>query len=301
MARSGLLTRLKNGSRPARERLMSLRWDLRHTDHEFEVLAIFKNEARILDEWIRHYLHQGAECINLINNNSDDDFILVLEPWIQQGYVRLWHDDRKFSQSTAYADALSMLRRTTKWLLVCDLDEFAYARRDFASIRDYLRTLSSRVSCVQIPWKVYGSSGHVSQPADGVIGNFKTRYRYSTVDDPSRGIYGGHVHCKYIARLSRVRSLCIHRPFLFHGETCLPNGAIVPPSACQSASEELLAEMVLHMNHYQLQSEEHFLRKIKRGSAASLEDEQRRTMEAFRSHDHNDLMDDELAQLSSKE
>jgi len=117
MPKTGLLTHLKNVTRPVRERLMTWVWDLRHTDHTFEVLAIFKNEARILDEWIRHYKWQGAECINLINNNSEDDFMQVLEPWIQQGYVNLWHDSRRFSQSAAYTDLLPILRRRTKWLL----------------------------------------------------------------------------------------------------------------------------------------------------------------------------------------
>lgn len=192
-----------------------------------------------------------------------------------------------------------MLRGRSKWLLVCDLDEFVYARKGFTSIRAYLRSLSSRVSCVQIPGKVYGSSGHKYQPSDGVIRGFKYRCGYSTANDPSRRINDGLVECKYIARLSRVRSLCIHRPLLFHGDVCLPNGDIVHGSGCQPISESLLAEMCLHLNHYKLQSEEHFLGKIRRGSACSLDDEQRRTMEAFRSQDHNDLIDDELAQLNS--
>ena len=40
----------------------------------FSMLALFKNEGDILWEWSRHYLHQGATQIILINNNSSDDW-----------------------------------------------------------------------------------------------------------------------------------------------------------------------------------------------------------------------------------
>lgn len=37
-------------------------------------LAIFKNEAMNLKEWLDHHLWQGVEHFYLINNGSEDDY-----------------------------------------------------------------------------------------------------------------------------------------------------------------------------------------------------------------------------------
>ena len=39
------------------------------------ILAIFKNEAMNLKEWIEHYILNGVEHFYLINNGSTDNFL----------------------------------------------------------------------------------------------------------------------------------------------------------------------------------------------------------------------------------
>jgi hypothetical protein len=46
--------------------------------YHLSVAAIFKNESKILKEWIEHYFLHGVEHIYLINDHSTDDFLAVL-------------------------------------------------------------------------------------------------------------------------------------------------------------------------------------------------------------------------------
>ena len=38
------------------------------------VLAIFKNESHIINEWITHHLNQGVEHFYMIDNGSNDNY-----------------------------------------------------------------------------------------------------------------------------------------------------------------------------------------------------------------------------------
>jgi hypothetical protein len=53
------------------------------------VLAIMKNEALNLDEWVEHYLWMGAGPIWLIDNGSTDDSVTKARSWEARGKVRL--------------------------------------------------------------------------------------------------------------------------------------------------------------------------------------------------------------------
>ena len=70
------------------------------------------------------------------------------------------------------------IKNISEWFLVCDLDEFVYARKMFKTIPEYLKSLHETVGNVLIPWKNYGSSGHIQHPKDGVVKNFTKRQHY---------------------------------------------------------------------------------------------------------------------------
>lgn len=38
------------------------------------ILAMFKNEAHIIKEWLNHYISEGVTFFYLINDNSNDNF-----------------------------------------------------------------------------------------------------------------------------------------------------------------------------------------------------------------------------------
>ncbi|MEI6829417.1 MAG: glycosyltransferase family 2 protein [Synechococcaceae cyanobacterium ELA445] len=271
----------------------------RHKPHELAVLAIFKNEAHVLREWVNHYAAEGATTIHLVNNNSTDDYQSALQPHTSNNLVVVHQDSRLHSQKLIYNEQLQRLRSQCNWLLVCDLDEFIYARCAHQRIIDYLRTLAPWVSSVQIPWKMFGSSGHLLQPAAGVRAGFTKR---ADADQPHPCMpEAGLIQAKIVARCSRIRSLDVHRCNLLWGLRILPNGKPARRGDFQPIGESQLNKSTLHLNHYAIQSESLFRSvKMLRGDVNSPGYTRARDMSYFQRYDTNERTDRELALKSSQ-
>ena len=75
------------------------------------VLAAFKNEAPYLKEWIEFHLMVGFEKFFLYQNNSTDDYMSVLRPYIDSGVVDLTEWPLPVpSQAAAYWDYITRYR-----------------------------------------------------------------------------------------------------------------------------------------------------------------------------------------------
>ena len=262
--------------------------------HKLSVLALFKNEGHALGEWVEHYAREGASSIHLVNNNSDDDYLTPLSPWREKGLVHLHEDSRLHAQRQIYNDYLQGLRSECEWLLVCDLDEFIYARRPHHSIVDYLEQIHWSTSCIHLPWKMFGSSGLKEQP-ESITHGFTRRANadHSHVCMPSPGL----IPAKIIARASRIRSLDVHTCNLTWGRRLLPNGDPAEKTSFQATSEHLLSEHPLHLNHYAIQSESLFRSiKMTRGDVGSKSYSNIRDMAYFSKYDTNSVSDQELAE-----
>ena len=274
--------------------LASMRW---RKPHQLAVLALFKNEAHVLAEWVEHYAAEGATAIHLVNNNSTDDYLTPLAPFLASGLVTLHHDSRLHAQRTIYNEHLQRLRPLCHWLLVCDLDEFVYGRGSHGRCVDVLRQLSPLVSSVQIPWKMFGSSGHVEQPPEGVRASFIHRANADNRQQPHPCMPDPcTIAGKTIARSSRIRSLDVHSCNLLWGQRILPDGSPARHGSFQPIGEVLLHRSALHLNHYAIQSEQLFRTvKMSRGDVNSADYSGVRDLAYFRRYDVNELQDGELA------
>lgn len=270
--------------------------------HMLSLLSLFKNESHILAEWIDSHAAEGVDRIFLVNNNSDDDFQTAIASARNANLVTLLHDERVHAQATILNEVFRshILPADCEWLIICDLDEFVYARNEFNTIKDYLRTLPEHISLVSLPWKMFGSSGFSHQPQDGVTRNFIWRDDYPDGDTELRpGMpCPGWINCKYIIRCKQVACLDIHNASLFGGDAILANGqACNSTDVYQPISNSLLANLNLHLNHYAIQSRDFFERvKMKRGSAASAgNDLAKQSWDYFERFDRNLTPDHELA------
>ena len=264
--------------------------------HALAVLALFKNEAHALEEWVQHYVQEGATALHLVNNNSTDHYQAVLEPHQRSGLVVLHHDRRLHAQRRIINDHLQRLRSQCDWLLVCDLDEFIYARRGQASTLAYLQSLPPWVSCVQVPWKMFGSAGHQQQPSAGLRCGFQQRASADAHHPCMPGDGDQRIAAKPIARSSRIRSLDVHSCNLLWGRRILPDGSPAARGSFQPISEALLERSQLHLNHYAVQSEALFRAiKMTRGDVNTADYATVRDMAYFRRYDRNEINDPELA------
>jgi hypothetical protein len=271
----------------------------------FGVLALFKNEAGNIAEWINHYLSQGASKIVLVNNGSDDDWSGQIGESNGADMVEVLHDNRKHAQVDIYRDALASNRFPNEtWLLVCDLDEFAYARFGYGNIHDYLSRASLKgVGAIMLPWKSFGSSGFNRQPR-GVRESFLYRAT-APFPEPHPGFSRG----KYLCRIGYTHDLCVHHPILRKGKYILSTGRDISRHSdlirlgYVPNSEKQQALSVLHLNHYPVQSRDYFFNiKAKRGDAYFKTPRlQTKDNSYFDKFNKNDVFDDELSRLTGKQ
>ena len=221
---------------------------------------------------MNHYLQEGVRHFYLIDNGSTDNYRPVLEPYITAGIVTLWIDGIRHAQVALYNKYMMPLMHQTTWLIVCDLDEFFYGQTTVAEDVIKLAGDVPNLGAVCVSWKMFGSSGHVTQPSSVVQSFTKRRRAYM----PACG--KGHGKC--IVRTQAVQSIGIHGSSLTQGYfTCYDTAHLGP----------------IQLNHYRIQSYNWFRDiKMTRGAADHAASENVRTAEYFQLCDKNELDDTEL-------
>lgn len=271
--------------------------------HYLSVGAIFKNESVALVEWVEHYLREGVEHFYLIDNGSTDDSIEKIKPYMDQGLVTLFSDSKKWAQVELYNTYFKNLESETKWMLICDLDEFVYSRRSSPTIAAFLKRQREKVGAIRIPWKVFGSSGLIEQP-ESIIQSFKKRANYkgelkNWSPDKKQTL------SKVIVKTSYVDNYQIHFCRLKPGARVISaRGKRLPYQEAedsrnfQPSNEKMLKKSFLHLNHYPIQSLDWFMEvKSRRGAADHQNHDAIRDQAYFEEFDQhaNELIDDELA------
>jgi hypothetical protein len=265
------------------------------------VAAIFKNESAAIKEWINHYKNEGVEHFYLIDNGSTDDYKKEVEDPLSQGIITLFSDDKKHAQVELYNLHFKRAFDESKWLIICDLDEFIYARRGFSTISEYLKTLSPSIGQIHIPWKMFGSSGFIKQP-DSILNSFTRRYLYTKENKAkNEELIKKFRFSKTIVRCDAVVSLHVHSSVIKekYREIRANNKRINffrlrNPVLFESA----LSNMYLHLNHYPIQSLEWFENvKITRVDVNYQTLDKLRDLAYFKKYDEqaNMIIDDELA------
>lgn len=207
-------------------------------------MAIFRNEAHVMAEWIDHYRQFGVDHFYLINNRSDDAFKQALKPYQTAGLVSLFDCDQDGCQNGAYAELLPLLACETRWVGVFDLDEFIYPPAG-GLIGDVLARFSA-YDAILCPWLSFGSNGHLEQPSS-VIDGF-TRRGHAGVS---------RAFLKAISRPARIVSMSQHNP-LTRGPKVLSSGDVHGDELFLSLQESDVIRFKLINNHYRLQSRRYF-------------------------------------------
>lgn len=271
----------------------------------FCIVAIFKNESEILHEWIEHYLREGCSRVFMIDNGSTDAYQPVIERFSQ--HVEVVIDDTRHAQNMLYNKYFLHKVKDYEWTLVCDLDEFIYARKQYPTIDAYLKSLSRDVTKVFVPWKMFGSNRFHMEPPSA-IESFTKRTDYDKVTG-FQGVIRVKGSLKYgfvksFVRVSALETLDTHHSKTNGGLCIQSNGSIVAgDEPFAPFNEAVLAESALHLNHYVVRSLDWFTRvKMARGDVSSKSNETIRSRQYFNAYDvvSNDIVDDELLQKSAR-
>ena len=130
--------------------------------YDVVVGAIFKNEAKYLKEWIEFNRIVGVQHFYMYNNFSDDNYMEVLGPYIQEGIVDLIDWPVKQGQISAYKDCYDKHRKDAKWIGFIDIDEYIVPNK-MESIYDFLKFFEKNRAAVIINWRIFGTSGHIEE------------------------------------------------------------------------------------------------------------------------------------------
>ena len=103
----------------------------------------------------------------MYNNNSNDGYLEILQPYIDNGIVTLIQWEKDQAQMEAYAHCIKNYSGETNWIGFIDLDEFIVPKK-YSSIVDFLSQFE-RYPSVKLNWNVFGSSGKVDRNRDGLV------------------------------------------------------------------------------------------------------------------------------------
>lgn len=268
------------------------------------VIAIFKNEACIMNEWITHYINEGVDKFFLINNDSTDECLKIIQPYIDKNIVECIMSVEKHAQKQSYNKYYLDKSKEYDWAMVVDLDEFVYARKQFTTIKQYLNTVDDSIAQICIPWKMFGSNGYTAQPQK-VIESF-TKRQNNDKNDGFRGVKKDN-GIIYSTNKSIVRTKYL-KQYKLHSHVMTNNNCITSDNTVNNLysdlnyskiNEKILESSYLHINHYAIQSYDWFMKiKVTRGDASSAGSEHIRNEQYFIGYDKalNDMDDFELKQ-----
>ena len=262
-------------------------------DSTLAVFAILKDEGHIIREWINHYIAEGVDHFHLIDNGSSDDFLEQISDYRERVFV--YHDCVPHRQREHYNNYFLPVVNQYDWCLCCDLDEFMYARNGYRTIKEVLSSVEGDVGCISVPWKMFGSSGHIKQPASATS-SFTKRANH---DNRTHGmIEHGMILCKSIFRGGSVSRFDVHS-HLANGralDSRLRGLISHQDNRFVQVSEDLLNQSFLHLNHYAIQSYHWFMSvKSTRGDVLGSGADEVRNSQYFSEYDYAEVVDCELA------
>ena len=223
-------------------------------ENELSIVAIVKNEAPYIKEWIEFHKLVGVEKFYIYDNASEDNLKEVLLSYIKNGEVVYKFYPGKGMQTKAYMDAVKKYRNKTKWLAVIDLDEFIVPIKG-DKITDAINSIQSEgekeIASLAVNWANYGYSGHFEKPEGLVIKNYTmretTNIHIKVIVNPRTVVYFNNPHYA-------VQHL--FDSYLINENHQKINGPFSEPSIEK-----------IRINHYWTKSYSEFTKKIERGFA----------------------------------
>jgi len=223
------------------------------------ILAIFKNEAIGIVEWLDYYIQQGVSHFFLLDNNSTDNYKEKISNYDQ---VTIIHATKNFAQKEHYNSCISLIKKYD-FVLVVDIDEFMYVKGLNITLEEYTKSIPQDISQVSVSWSMFSSSNLVSQPLS-VLKSFTWRWKDFGCD---------------VKSIVRIRDLIV---FDIHKH--------------RVSGRSILDDSNLQLNHYVIQSLEFWQNvKMTRGDVIDNFVINPRDMNYFNKYDRSEVLDTELS------
>lgn len=253
------------------------------------VCTIIKDEGRYLTEYINFYLAQGVDKIIIYDNDSNDNPLAVLSPYIDSGCIEYRQISGKMRQLDAYNDAIRRHRNDYSAIAFIDTDEFMVPSPDFKTAKDAIRSFFEchhEASGMQVNWKIFGSSDYMRIEDRPALVTQAFKYR-------ARDDFPANRHTKSVVIPNNVLAFlnphyAIYLPHCFALNT---SGLKITGPFCTPTYK------YVSLHHYFCKSYGEFLEKRARGKADALDI---RPLEEFCEHDKNEIYDDSALQAMQR-
>lgn len=223
------------------------------------ICAIFKNEARYLIEWIEYHIIIGIDHFYMYNNNSNDDYLNILQPYINKGIVTLINWPYNQGQIKAYTNCINNKRNEANWIGFIDLDEFIVINKG-NKIDEFLEKFKNRPA-VKLYWQLFGTSGKVDRDRSGLVTEDFT-VCWNKYDEVGK--------CFYNTKYGFNPKFKWNRGF-HHGFWANWNKINLPPvncfdEICQRGFEKVKnSDFPIQLNHYFTKSYNEYVEKASKG------------------------------------
>ena len=237
------------------------------------VIAIMKNEAMNLREWVDHYRWQGVDRIFLIDNGSEDGSDDIIAPDVNSGFIECFRRLEPHRQVSHYRDVYrnAGIAAKVEWLLMVDLDEFVYS--PLGSLKLALAKLAPDADLVYMNWRLFGSAGHNAHP---------TSLRRALTW--RRAELARHCNSKWLCKTNSIVS---------------PAAIGIHKVKWVNSNRTVSDNELLRLNHYVTQSVEYFTKvKMNRGDASNPSSDKIRDQSYFEAYNVDmTVFDDELGRM----
>ncbi len=249
--------------------------------------AIFKDEAKYLREWIEFHKIVGVEHFYLYNNFSNDNYLEILQPYIDQGVVTLNDWPIKQGQMSAYYDCLEKKSQESSWIGFIDIDEFVVP--DVVhSICEVLRPFEKNRAAVLLYWKIFGSSGKVKRDENQLVTESFTVAWPKLID-----IGKCFLNTNYVFAKDDKRNNAMHLFWGKYKQITIPPANVFGEFIIDDFHKMKNERLPAHINHYFTKSFDEYLEKKKRGDAFF--EKNPRDLDYFYGHEMKCQMDDKTA------
>jgi len=225
---------------------------------DVSVMAILKDEAPNMEEWLCHHMAIGVDHFFLYDNGSTDELHEVLKPYADHGVVTTVYFPMRGLQRDANNHVVRFFGDTSEWIAYVDIDEFLVPERD-ESMADVMARYPDAEQ-VLVSRKEFCYSGHRT-PVEGLV---TEAYREYSQQVPRMGTR--EILAKPIIRPRGVARVGIHNAFTMHGRTVNTAGE---PTSEQATVIEDPSYANLQMNHYFTKSRQEFQAKRTRATTST--------------------------------
>jgi len=263
---------------------------------QYTVVSAMKNEGPFILEWVAHYKTLGFDNIIVCTNDCTDPTVEILRRLQEMG-LAVQHNTIVRGGGIHRSALRQATRRydfvmESKWIFVCDIDEFLNIHVGDGSARALVAASGDDVDVISVPWRNFGPDGREEFVDELVTKQFtKGELPWDAKLRPDTGKFVKSLYTNQ----DKFQRAGLHAPvpkddMVDRVKRVLPGGALYVKNGARTENPPLFEHA--QVNHYALKSLDSYLVQRARGRANHTH--QTIGMEYWNRFNHNDVLDQSI-------